>query len=220
MPDPVPAWLLSAASPGASRLVPISPSAAYEDAATVPAYRFGSAADRRKALARGRLVHRLLQSLPDIATEHRAAALNAFLVRNAEAFSDDEQEQIAAQVSVILDDARFAPLFAPGSRGEVPIVGRIARDGAPLAVAGQVDRLAVTEQAVLIADYKTDRAPPRRPDDVPPAYTSQLALYRAVLTQLYPDRPVRAALVWTEGPDLMEISQAAIDAALIRMIAT
>ena len=52
----------------------------------------------------------------------------------------------------------FAEVFAPGSRPEVPIVGRIASaGGAPIAVAGQVDRLIVTGDAVLIADYKTDQ---------------------------------------------------------------
>ena len=40
----------------------------------------------------------------------------------------------------------------------------------------------------------------------------QLALYRAVLRRLYPDRPVRAALLWTEVPDLMEIPADALDA--------
>jgi len=49
---------------------------------------------------------------------------------------------------------------------------------------------------------------------VPPAYVRQLALYRALLRKLYPDRPVRAALVWTEVPDLMELSEALLDRAL------
>ena len=49
---------------------------------------------------------------------------------------------------------------------------------------------------------------------MPTAYIAQLALYRAVLVRLYPGRPVRAALIWTELPDLMEISPAALDAAL------
>ena len=77
-----------------------------------------------------------------------------------------------------------------------------------IAVSGQVDRLAVTADAVLIADYKTNRPPPRRLEDVPPAYVTQLALYRAVLGQLYPGKAIRAALVWTDVPDLMEISAA------------
>ena len=67
-------------------------------------------------------------------------------------------------------------------------------DGALVPVSGQVDRLAVTPDAILIADYKTDREPPRRIEDVPQTYVIQLALYRAVLTQLYPGRITRAAL--------------------------
>jgi ATP-dependent helicase/nuclease subunit A len=81
-------------------------------------------------------------------------------------------------------------------------------------VSGQVDRLAVTNDCVLIADYKTNRPAPSRPADVPEAYVAQLALYRAVLGRLYPGKRVRAALVWTDVPDLMEISDASLDAAL------
>ena len=81
-----------------------------------------------------------------------------------------------------------------------------APDGRTIAVAGQIDRLAVTPEAVLIADYKTNRPAPRTVEDVPKPYVTQLALYRAVLAGLYPERPVRAALVWTEVPDLMELA--------------
>jgi ATP-dependent helicase/nuclease subunit A len=81
-------------------------------------------------------------------------------------------------------------------------------------VSGQVDRLAVTPGGVLIADYKTNRPAPRRLEDVPRGYLTQLALYRAVLSRIYPDRGVRAALVWTDVPDLMEVSGDALDQAL------
>ena len=72
-----------------------------------------------------------------------------------------------------------------------------------------------SREAVLIADYKTNRPAPRRPADVPPAYVDQLALYRAVLAELYPDKRIRAALVWTDVPDLMEVPDANLDAALV-----
>jgi ATP-dependent helicase/nuclease subunit A len=49
---------------------------------------------------------------------------------------------------------------------------------------------------------------------VPPSYVRQLALYRAVLRKIYPTRTVRAALIWTETPDLMELSQDVLDTAL------
>jgi ATP-dependent helicase/nuclease subunit A len=35
--------------------------------------------------------------------------------------------------------------------------------------------------------------------------------------KLYPDRPIRAALIWTEVPDLMELSDPVLDAALARL---
>ena len=116
------------------------------------------------------------------------------------------------QIRLLLDDRRFSQLFLPGSRAEMPIVGRLK--GGTLAVSGQVDRLAVTSDSVLIADYKTNRPAPRRLADVPPPYVAQLALYRAVLGRLYTGRRIRAALVWTDVPDLMEISDARLDAAL------
>ena len=65
----------------------------------------------------------------------------------------------------VLDDARFAPLFAAGSRAEVPIVGIVSQGERK--VSGQVDRLAVTATEVLIADYKSDRFVPRRIEDIP-----------------------------------------------------
>jgi ATP-dependent helicase/nuclease subunit A len=119
----------------------------------------------------------------------------------------------------LIADARFAPVFALGSRAEVSIVGRLERPGGrPMLVSGQIDRLVVTPGEVLIVDYKTNHAPPGLAADAPPGYVRQLALYRAVLGKVYPQRPVRAALLWTETPELMEISTPALDAQLAAII--
>jgi ATP-dependent helicase/nuclease subunit A len=216
LPQPVPAdgrpsWLdgHAPAEPPPVRL--LSPAAAYDEATPRAAWAFPSGEARAKALARGTLVHRLLQSLPDIPTAARADAARRYLARSAATFSAEERETIIAQLGALLEDPRFSALFVLGSRAEIPIVGRL--DGT-LAVSGQVDRLAVTREAVLIADYKTNRPAPRCVADVPEAYVAQLALYRAVLRQLYPDKRIRAALVWTDVPDLMEISEQSLDAAL------
>jgi ATP-dependent helicase/nuclease subunit A len=87
-------------------------------------------------------------------------------------------------------------------------------DGITALVSGQIDRIAFAQDAVLIADFKTNREPPRRIEKVPPDYIRQLALYRAVLMNLYPGKPVRAALIWTEVPDLMELSAETLEQAL------
>ena len=113
----------------------------------------------------------------------------------------------------LIDDPRFTEVFAAGSRAEVSIVGRLDRPGRPL-ISGQIDRLVVTPSEVLIVDYKTNHAPPDDAAEAPEAYIRQLALYRAVLAKLYPRHPIRAALLWTETPELMEIFAPSLDAAL------
>jgi ATP-dependent helicase/nuclease subunit A len=172
-------------------------------------------AERSRALQRGTLVHRLLQSLPDLPAARRRAAANTHLARNAPAWSEAEREALADKVLGLIGDARFAPVFADGSRAEVPIVGRLALPGRPAAlVSGQIDRLLVTAHEVLIVDFKTNHAPPTQIAETPRAYVRQLALYRAVLAKLYPQRVIRAALLWTESTELMEILPPALDAEL------
>jgi ATP-dependent helicase/nuclease subunit A len=63
----------------------------------------------------------------------------------------------------------------------------------------------------LIVDYKTLRPPPADVGSVPPAYLHQLAAYRAAVAAIYPDRPVEAAILWTDGPVLMPIPATLLD---------
>ena len=72
-------------------------------------------------------------------------------------------------------------------------------------LSGQIDRLVVTGNEVLILDYKTNRPPPSAPEDAAESYLRQMAAYRAVLQRIYPDRPVTCALLWTDGPRLMPL---------------
>ncbi|WP_036047602.1 double-strand break repair helicase AddA [Bradyrhizobium sp. Tv2a-2] len=172
-----------------------------------------SVLERSRAMQRGSLVHRLLQSLPDISPIRRRDAATNYLARNAIGWSEPEREALGQGALALIDDPRFAAVFAPGSRAEVSIVGRLELPGRPL-VSGQIDRLVVADNEVLIVDFKTNHSPPTDPALAPPTYVRQLALYRAVLRKLYPNRAVRAALLWTETPDFMEILAPALDAAL------
>ena len=198
----VPDWLRRAAPAVPYAAPPLAPSA------------LGPAFGNARALARGRVVHRLLQALPALPGERRAEAARQHLAR-AKEFDEAERDAIAREVLAVLGDARFAALFAPGARAEVPIVGSVSR--AERKVSGQVDRLAVTATEVLIAEYKSDRFVPRRIEDIPERHVGQLALYAEVLRALYPNHRVRAALVWTAGPALTELPESALEHALSRL---
>jgi ATP-dependent helicase/nuclease subunit A len=211
-PASVPAWLTRNASSAVSGVRTITPSSAEDDAARAPA-----SGTRAKALLRGSLVHRLMQSLPEFPADRRAKAIGDYLARAGAELAAEERANIAEQVMLVLEDPAFYELFAPGSRAEVPIVGRLQIGGKTVRVSGQIDRLTVTQSSVLIADFKTNRPAPRRIEDVPPAYVTQLALYRAVLEKLYPGKSIRTSIIWTEVPDLMELSGDILDAALTRV---
>jgi ATP-dependent helicase/nuclease subunit A len=218
VPAELPIWLRTAApaeSPAGGLLRPSDP--AEDQGRRV---RTGESLElRARALKRGTLVHRLLQSLPDLATERRRDAALKYLARNADGWTDGERGTLAEAVLALIGDPRFGQVFGVGSRAEVGIVGRLQRPGRPQAlVSGQIDRLVVTPSGVLIVDFKTNQAPPDRADEAPAGYIRQLALYRAVLRKLYPQLSVRAALLWTETPELMEISAPALDAQLATII--
>ncbi len=107
----------------------------------------------------------------------------------------------------VLEDPVFADVFGPGSRAEAAIAGTSPRLPAGLGVSGRVDRLLVTPDRVLVVDYKTNRPAPGRIEDADFAYRAQMAIYAAVLGEVFPGRRIEAALVWTDGPRLMPVPE-------------
>ncbi len=166
------------------------------------------------ALARGTAIHRLLQLLPAMPERDRALAASRYLDHVGAGWPEAERHRAGESVNAILSDPTFARVFAPGSRAEVSLMGELEAGGRKWSVSGKVDRLAVTETEILIVDYKTGRTVPRNIEEVPQNYVAQLAVYRALLGRIYPDKPVSAALLFTETPLLIEMPAERLDAAL------
>lgn len=160
---------------------------------------------------RGLLVHRLLQTLPDLAENRRRTAAQAFLARPVHGLPPEERDALANEVMAILEHPEFAPLFAAGSHAETPIVGAVAGPDGPEIVSGQVDRLVIRENEIVIVDYKTNRPPPREARDVPEVYCRQMAAYRAILRNIWPDRAIRCLLLWTDGPHTILLDEPQLD---------
>ncbi len=159
---------------------------------------------------RGRILHTLLQTVPELSLEARPLAIGAYLAEPAHDLSAAQQTEIGGEILAILNHPDFAPLFGPGSRAEVPIVGDVGRFE-PCVISGQVDRLLVTDTTVTIVDFKTNRPPPNEETSVAEVYLRQMAVYRAALRQIYPDHEVLTVLLWTHGPQLMRLSDAILD---------
>ncbi|MGE0045006.1 MAG: double-strand break repair helicase AddA [Hyphomonadaceae bacterium] len=155
---------------------------------------------------RGLLLHGLLQRLPEVEPPRRAEAGALWLKRQGV----ENADMLVREALAVIDAPAFAHVFGQGSRAEAPIVGRIAG----LSVRGIVDRLVVSDHEVEIIDFKSDRPAPETAEEAPEGYVLQMALYRAVLQQIFPNRGVKCALIWTEKPLLVALSGAQMDAAL------
>ena len=164
---------------------------------------------------RGDLIHGLLQRLPDLAPAVRRAAAHRLLDKERD-LTPDQRAEIAAAALTLLEDPRFAPVFGPGSRAEVAVAGMPAAIPG-LSISGRIDRLVVEADRVLIVDFKTNRPAPAKIEDADGGYVAQMAAYAAILTEIYPERTIEAALVWTDGPSLMPVPQALMRAALARL---
>ncbi|HET7211622.1 MAG TPA: 3'-5' exonuclease, partial [Methyloceanibacter sp.] len=214
---PLPEWAHAPASRERTRPKLAPSRLAYGEAAYEPFPDQNALSPRalgeQSRFARGRLVHALLQHLPEIAPGEQERVAGSFVAARGADLPPELRKEIVAETLAIAQDEAFAPLFQPGSLAEVPVVARIG--GYDLE--GQIDRLAVVADGLLIVDYKTNRPPPKALNEVAPAYIAQLAGYRKALEPMFPGRRLRAALLWTDGPRLMEIPSPLLDAAEQRL---
>ncbi len=191
----LPPWLAEPVPAEPATMPPLAPSRGEDTPAATP---IGAERDRR---LRGRLIHRLLELLPELAPDARPALAARLADRLGAGLGVALRADAVAAALRLLDDPGLAALFGPGSRAEVPVVGLVG----DRVVSGQIDRLVIAADEIVIADYKSDRAPPATAADVPEAYRRQLALYAALIRRAYPGRPVRSLLIWTEGPSVTEL---------------
>ena len=212
---PLPSWARRPAPHEPDPPRPMSPSRALLDPNAAPGLLSpleGGRGAQKNRFKRGNLIHRLLQSLPDLAPADREHRARAFLALPGHDLAPEEQAEIHAAVFKVLNDPAFAALFVPEARAEVALAGEVRRGETPHAISARLDRLLVTENEVLVIDFKTNRPPPKTPAEVAPAYLMQMAAYRALLAQIYPGRQIRAGLLWTDGPTLMSLEGDRLDA--------
>jgi ATP-dependent helicase/nuclease subunit A len=153
-------------------------------------------------VARGILIHRILQQVCEIEPAARPDYIAQTVARSGYG------PELAEQLTVMVLDERFREVFWPDGVSEVPVLLQ-GPDGTP--ERRRIDRLVFSSKDLLLVDYKTDRYWPHRPEEVDPDYLQQLAAYRNALRDIYGTIPMRFALLWTEAPSLMVISDDLLD---------
>jgi ATP-dependent helicase/nuclease subunit A len=202
----LPHWASIPAVPEASA-DPIAPSRLEGEAEPPAAAPHGAGDPGGRRFRRGLLIHGLLQHLPEHDESRWEELARRHLARPGHGLDPSEREATLAETLAVLRHPALEGAFGPASLAEAPLAGVV--DGIP--IAGQVDRLLIGPDRVLVLDYKTNRPPPAEVAKVPPAYLRQMAAYRAVLRAAWPGRRVECALVWTWSGHVMPLPDAALD---------
>ncbi len=129
---PLPAWLFEPAPQEGPAPRTLAPSRLKPDEAPV----FFRARCGTQRFKRGRLIHGLLERLPDMAPKTREQAARTWL--KGRGIEGKAAKALADEALAVIAHPDFAGAFAPGSRAEVPIVG-VTPSGQR--IAGAIDRL-------------------------------------------------------------------------------
>ncbi len=205
----LPAWATTPIGPEPRPPRPLAPSnAGEEQGADPPMALVEDAEAMRAAMRRGVLIHRLLERLPDLAPDERRQAATAWLERQAGELTQEMRAEMLASALRVLETPDFAAIFGPDALAEAPVSATVGA----IVVTGTLDRLLVTPDAITIVDFKTTRRPPRDVGAVPTGTLRQMAAYVAALEAIYPGRPVRAGVLYTQTPQLIELPAQTLEA--------
>jgi ATP-dependent helicase/nuclease subunit A len=164
-----------------------------------------SETDQDTALARGRLIHLLLEHLPGWPESERARIGQALVDGDPDAAGLVETGTLLADVLGLLALPDLAPLFGPDALTEVDVTAALP-ELAGRRIHGTIDRLVIDETSVLAIDFKSNRLVPDTPEDVPEGLLRQMGAYQSALAQIYPGKTVSTAILWTVNGQLMPLS--------------
>ncbi len=153
-----------------------------------------SGRDENSAMAYGTLVHLYLERL--------AATPSQEWDKAATALADHAETDTAfAEAQAILSTKELAPLFAQQTLAEVAISAELGQRR----LHGVIDRLLVENDRVLAVDFKTNQTVPTDAAQCPEGLLSQMGAYAHALAQIYPDRRIETAILWTKNAVLMPL---------------
>jgi ATP-dependent helicase/nuclease subunit A len=167
-------------------------------------------ADKDAAMARGTMIHLLLEHLPLAdPTDRHELGLKLLDRQGDHTFGPDLVEQVIG----LLNATNLAPIFTPDALVEVDVTANLP-ELQDARVHGAIDRLIITDASVLAIDYKSNHKVPDNANQVPDGLLRQMGAYQSALKQIFPDHTIETAILWTHTANLMRLPAQLTEGAL------
>ncbi|MEP3347126.1 MAG: double-strand break repair helicase AddA [Litoreibacter sp.] len=165
----------------------------------------GKALSEDDAKLRGTALHRLLEHLPQ-------AGDPTDLANRLGRHGPDGEDLLPIALSVVNAPA-LSPIFAQGALAEVTLTAKLPSLGGQAAL-GTIDRLIIEDTRILAVDFKSNVVVPASPEQTPSGILAQMGAYLEMLEQLYPQKTVEVAILWTQSAQLMPLPHDIVRSAL------
>jgi ATP-dependent helicase/nuclease subunit A len=199
----LPVWAAQPAVTPPRPAQPLSPSD-LGGAKVMPGEPDGS--DAELAKARGTALHLLLEHLPN-ADRADWAGIAAALIPDA-----DLCGSVFAEAENVLARPELAHIFSAEALTEVAFTSDLLGARSQ----GTIDRLLIGPDRILAVDFKSNHRVPGHAADVPEGILRQMGAYAEALRQIYPNRLIETAVLWTATATLMPLPPDIVGTALLR----
>lgn len=152
-----------------------------------------------KASLRGKIIHNLLQFLPEIIAENRKIQAQKYIEKHGDILNSAQKTQILADVCAVMESENTKFLFSHNAKAEVPIIGKINGK----TISGRIDRLIIKDDEIIVVDYKTTINIPNNISQINKSSLRQLDIYQQIIANIYPNKKVKACIVWTSNASTM-----------------
>ena len=160
--------------------------------------------EKSDKFARGRVIHSLLQILPNYPKEKQWSVARKYLHKEHSDIGIEKQDEHIITALNVINSPCLHEIFSRNAFVEAPLNGTLNKNGREVEIMGRVDRLIVSKKEIIIADFKTNKRPPANFDDIPQAYKEQMSIYYELIKNIYPKHLIRSMLIWTEGPKIIQ----------------
>ncbi|WP_299501478.1 double-strand break repair helicase AddA [uncultured Roseobacter sp.] len=160
--------------------------------------------DEETAKSYGNMVHLYLEHLARVDKSDWSAVADNLSTGNM------MESQTLAEAQTVLETPALRDLFAQSTLAEVPVSAAFGT----ARIHGVIDRLIITGDRVLAVDFKTNRIVPKTAETCPSGLLRQMGAYAHTLAQIFPDKRIETAILWTRSCTLMHLPHEIVTGAL------